>query len=172
MWHILYVSILFSCSNYLYPPPLPHPSHPHSQLCFQLVMHTNLHCNLEQWPAAACLSHQTCIRNRCIFDVGLFMLPHVYVCAYVYVSLCQCAHRPCGGKPDWGDAAACPNIRGEREGWYRSLAGQINAAKCCYTFSWKQLYHHMFILGIFSIYFFFFALNKKITVTNVLVLTS
>lgn len=68
--------------------PFPHQSPSHSPLCFHLVMHANVCCNSERWPAAACLSHQTCIRNRCIFDVGLFMLPHVLECVNECVSLC------------------------------------------------------------------------------------
>ncbi len=82
--HIPHVSFLFCTVSFLQQSPS------HSRLCFHLVMHTNLCCNLEQWPAAACLSHQTCIRNRCIFDVGLFMLPHVHECVNDCVCICLC----------------------------------------------------------------------------------
>ena len=84
----------------------PRRSPSRSRLCYHLVMHTNLCCNSEQWPAAACLSHQTCIRNRCNFDVGLFMLPHVHESANECVRVCLCVfvsvlQGPAGASRAW-----------------------------------------------------------------------
>lgn len=72
-----------------------------SQLRLHVVTHTNLCCNLEQWPAAACLSHQTCMRNRCIFDVGVFMFPPCapvceWACVDIYVPFFSLLPGPAG----------------------------------------------------------------------------
>lgn len=55
-----------------------------------LITHANLCGNLRQWPTAACLSYQPCIRNRCIFDVGLFVLPYVPKCVSGRTHVCVC----------------------------------------------------------------------------------
>lgn len=89
--------VVFFLHIYIVATFFLNPIHPHPLLPLHLAMHNNLHRNLERWPAAACLSHQTCIRNRCIFDVRLFMSSHVHervnecisVCVF-YVSYAEC----------------------------------------------------------------------------------